>query len=109
MDTSFRSMRKILFLLLISLSLHAQNASANRGACVQNCRRSYTVKDNESGEELLIDNEYIMSPQDLCTINILDQFVKAGVEHRFLNFSEDFCTWVFFYGPDGGEEEPPVF
>ena len=62
------------------LSLHAQNASANRGACVQNCRRSYTVKDNESGEELLIDNEYIMSPQDLCTINILDQFVKAGVD-----------------------------
>lgn len=36
-------------------------------------------------------------------------FVKTGVEHRFLNFSEDFCTWVFFYGPDGGEEEPPVF
>lgn len=62
------------------LSLHSQNASANRGACVQNCRRSYTVKDTESGEELLIDNEYIMSPQDLCTINILDQFIKAGVD-----------------------------
>ncbi|MBS1927235.1 MAG: U32 family peptidase [Bacteroidetes bacterium] len=61
------------------LSLHSQNASANRGACVQNCRHSYTVTDNESGEELKVENEYIMSAQDLCTINILDQLVKAGV------------------------------
>jgi putative protease len=62
------------------LSLHSQNASANRGACVQSCRRSYTVKDTETNEELVIDNEYIMSPQDLCTINILDQLVSTGVE-----------------------------
>lgn len=62
------------------LSLHSQNASANRGACVQNCRHSYTVTDTESGQELLIDNEYIMSPKDLCTINILDQLIKSGVD-----------------------------
>jgi len=62
------------------LSLHAQNASANRGACVQNCRRPYIVKDAESGEELVIDNEYIMSPKDLCTINILDQVINSGVD-----------------------------
>ncbi len=62
------------------LSLHSQNAAANRGACVQNCRRSYIVKDAETNEELLIDNEYIMSPQDLCTIDILDQVLEAGVD-----------------------------
>lgn len=62
------------------LSLHSQNASANRGACVQNCRRSYTVTDTESGEELLVDNEYIMSPKDLCTIDILDQVIASGVD-----------------------------
>jgi len=62
------------------LSLHTQNASANRGACVQNCRRSYIVKDAETNEELLIDNEYIMSPKDLCTIGILDQVVNSGVD-----------------------------
>ncbi len=62
------------------LSLHEQNAAANRGACVQNCRRSYIVKDAETNEELLIDNEYIMSPQDLCTISILDQILDAGVD-----------------------------
>ena len=62
------------------LSLHEQNAAANRGACVQNCRRSYIVKDAETNEELLIDNEYIMSPQDLCTIGILDQIMDAGVD-----------------------------
>lgn len=61
------------------LSLHSQNASANRGACVQNCRRPYIVRDAETNEELLIDNEYIMSPKDLCTIDILDQLVKSGV------------------------------
>lgn len=61
------------------LSLHEQNASANRGACVQNCRRSYKVIDVESNEELLIDNEYIMSPKDLCTIHVLDQIIEAGV------------------------------
>lgn len=62
------------------LSLHSQNASANRGACVQNCRRPYIVKDAETNEELLIDNEYIMSPKDLCTIDILDQLVSSGVD-----------------------------
>ena len=62
------------------LSLHSQNASANRGACVQNCRRPYTVRDSETGEELLIDNEYIMSAKDLCTINILDQLLETGVD-----------------------------
>lgn len=61
------------------LSLHQQNASANRGACTQNCRRSYLVKDADSGEELLIENEYIMSPKDLCTIDILDEVIQAGV------------------------------
>lgn len=62
------------------LSLHTQNASANRGACVQNCRRSYIVTDTETNEELLIDNEYIMSPKDLCTIGILGQLVNSGVD-----------------------------
>lgn len=62
------------------LSLHSQNASANRGACIQNCRRSYKVTDTETNEELLIDNEYIMSPKDLCTINVLDQVVNSGVD-----------------------------
>lgn len=61
------------------LSLHSQNASANRGACTQNCRRAYKVTDVETNEELVIDNEYIMSPKDLCTIDILDQVVNSGV------------------------------
>jgi len=60
------------------LSLHSDFSSANRGACVQNCRREYTVKDEE-GNELKIDNEYIMSAADLCTIDFLDQVVEAGV------------------------------
>jgi len=62
------------------LSLHTANASANRGACVQNCRRSYTVIDNEDGHELAIDNEYIMSAQDLCTIDFLDKVIESGVK-----------------------------
>ncbi|MBI3137052.1 MAG: U32 family peptidase [Sphingobacteriales bacterium] len=61
------------------MSLHTQHASANRGACVQNCRRPYLVKDAETGEELRIENEYIMSPRDLCTIDILDQVMESGV------------------------------
>lgn len=60
------------------LSLHTMNSSANRGACKQNCRRTYTVKDEE-GNELLIDNEYIMSPKDLNTIDFLDKILEAGV------------------------------
>ncbi len=61
------------------LSLHTQNASANRGACKQNCRRKYKVIDLEDGHELEIDNEYIMSPKDLCTIDFLDQLLDTGV------------------------------
>ena len=61
------------------LSLHTHNSSANRGACKQNCRRTYTVKDDE-GHDMLIDNEYIMSPKDLCTIDFLDKIVDAGVQ-----------------------------
>ncbi|HSR38706.1 MAG TPA: peptidase U32 family protein [Phnomibacter sp.] len=62
------------------MSLHTKNASANRGACVQTCRRPYKVTDAETGEELMIDNEYIMSPKDLCTIGVLDQVINAGVD-----------------------------
>lgn len=62
------------------LSLHEMNASANRGACVQNCRRPYQVTDLETGNQLLIDNEYIMSPKDLCTIPLLDELVAAGID-----------------------------
>lgn len=62
------------------LSLHSNNSSANRGACIQNCRRTYTVIDKETGYELEIDNEYIMSPKDLCTINFLDQVADSGID-----------------------------
>ncbi|MCB1678069.1 MAG: U32 family peptidase [Halioglobus sp.] len=61
------------------LSLHSHNASANRGACIQNCRKPYIVTDKEEGVELQIDNEYIMSAKDLCTIGFLDKVVGAGV------------------------------
>lgn len=61
------------------LSLHEMNASANRGACMQVCRRGYMVKDNESDIELEIDNEYIMSPKDLKTIHFLNKMIDAGV------------------------------
>jgi len=61
------------------LSLHEHNASANRGACYQLCRRGYTVTDNESGRSLDIDNQYVMSPKDLCTIGFLDKMIDAGV------------------------------
>jgi putative protease len=60
------------------LSLHEYNASANRGNCYQTCRRGYTVSDRETGYELDIDNQYIMSPKDLCTISFLDQIIEAG-------------------------------
>lgn len=62
------------------LSLHAHNSSANRGACKQNCRRKYTVIDQESGFEIELDNEYMMSPKDLCTINFLDKIIDTGVK-----------------------------
>lgn len=61
------------------MSLHEMNSSANRGACNQICRRSYTVTDNETGEQLKIDNQYIMSPKDLKTIHFLNKMVDAGV------------------------------
>lgn len=61
------------------ISLHTHNSSANRGACKQNCRRKYKVTDLEDGHELEIDNEYIMSPKDLCTIDFLDQLLNTGV------------------------------
>ncbi|MGB4885622.1 MAG: U32 family peptidase [Ferruginibacter sp.] len=60
------------------LSLHAQNSSANRGACSQNCRHAYKVTDIDTQEELVIENNYIMSPKDLCTIDILDQVIESG-------------------------------
>lgn len=60
------------------MSLHTTNSSANRGACVQNCRKTYTVTDKEDGHQFEIDNEYIMSPKDLCTIGFLDQVLEAG-------------------------------
>ena len=62
------------------LSLHSHNSSANRGACKQNCRKKYTVIDQESGFEIEIDNEYMMSPKDLCTIDFLDQIADAGIK-----------------------------
>lgn len=61
------------------LSLHEMNSSANRGACNQICRRSYTVRDKETGDELDVENQYIMSPKDLKTIGFLPEMVKAGV------------------------------
>ena len=61
------------------LSLDNAGFSANRGACLQLCRRGYIVKDKESDLELEIDNEYIMSPKDLCTIGFLDRILAAGV------------------------------
>jgi putative protease len=61
------------------LSLHHYNHSANRGDCFQICRRSYLAKDSETNEELAIDNEYIMSPKDLCTIEFIDKIIEAGV------------------------------
>jgi len=62
------------------MSLHSHNSSANRGACKQNCRKKYTVIDQETGVEMELDNEYIMSPKDLCTLEFLDQVVEAGIK-----------------------------
>lgn len=61
------------------MSLHDSNRSANRGQCTQICRRSYTVTDNETGNQLEIDNKYIMSPKDLKSIAFIDKMMKAGV------------------------------
>lgn len=61
------------------LSLHEMNSSANRGACTQICRRSYTVTDRETGDQLDIENQYVMSPKDLKTIHFLNKMIDAGV------------------------------
>ena len=61
------------------MSLHQMNSSANRGACNQICRRAYTVTDKDTGQELEVDNQYIMSPKDLKTIHFLNKMVDAGV------------------------------
>jgi putative protease len=61
------------------MSLHEMNSSANRGACTQICRRSYTLRDADTGEELNVENKYIMSPKDLKTIHFLNKMVDAGV------------------------------
>jgi len=61
------------------MSLHENNASANRGACQQTCRKAYVVTEKETGNQLEIDHEYIMSPKDLCTIGFLDKVIGAGV------------------------------
>ena len=62
------------------LSLHSYNASANRGACQQNCRQSYEVKSMDDGTMFEIDNEFIMSPKDLCTLDFLDELLGTGVK-----------------------------
>ncbi len=61
------------------MSLHENNHSANRGACQQTCRKGYTVTERETGYQLDVENEYIMSPKDLCTIGFLDKMIAAGV------------------------------
>ena len=62
------------------LSLDAYGQSANRGACMQICRRGYRLTDIETGNEIAVDNKYLMSPKDLCTVEFLDKFVEAGVK-----------------------------
>jgi putative protease len=66
------------------LSLHEKSSSANRGACMQTCRKAYIVTEKETGNELEIDNQYIMSPKDLCTIGFVNKLIDAGV--RILKF-----------------------
>jgi len=61
------------------MSLHETNQSANRGACRQTCRKSYLVTEKESGNQMEVDSQYIMSPKDLCTIGIVDLMIKSGV------------------------------
>jgi len=62
------------------LSLHEYDRSANRGGCVQICRRSYSVVDDETGRQLSLDNPYIMSPKDLCTIGFINKMIEVGVQ-----------------------------
>ena len=63
-----------------NMSLYTSNASANLGACEQNCRKEYIVKDAQTGAELLVDNNYIMSPNDILTLGFVDQMVDSGVQ-----------------------------
>ena len=62
------------------MSLFTSNASANRGACEQNCRKEYTVTDNETGKQLKIDNQFVMSPNDIATLDFMDEFLAAGIK-----------------------------
>jgi len=62
------------------MSSYTDNASANRGACLQNCRKEYKVTDMETGKELILDNHYVMSAADICTIDFLDELFKSGVQ-----------------------------
>jgi len=62
-----------------TMSLFTDNSSANRGACKQTCRREYKLIDMESGDELRVENNYVMSPKDLCCIDFLDRVLDAGV------------------------------
>jgi U32 family peptidase len=63
-----------------SMSLYCYNSSANKGECTQICRRAYKIEDLETGQELKIDNHYVMSPKDLCTIGMLDKIIDSGVK-----------------------------
>ncbi len=76
------------------LSLHEYNHSANRGACLQACRRAYSVTDIESGDELEIDNKYIMSPKDLCTIGFVNKIIDAGVSVLKIEGRARSCEYV---------------
>lgn len=62
------------------MSLYTDNASANRGACIQNCRKEYDVVDKETGKKLTIDNNFVMSPNDISTIDFLDQLLQSGIK-----------------------------
>ncbi len=61
------------------MSLYSNNLSANRGKCVQMCRRKYEVKDMDSGKEMVLDNNLVMSRSDLCTIGLLDKLIESGI------------------------------
>lgn len=61
------------------MSLYTDNASANRGACLQNCRKQYLVTDVETGKELVVDNQYVMSAADICTIDFLPELIASGI------------------------------
>jgi U32 family peptidase len=63
-----------------NMSLYCYNSSANKGECTQICRRAYKIEDLETGQELKIDNHYVMSPKDLCTIGMLDKIIDSGVK-----------------------------